>query len=116
MADLPKTMKALRYSKPKEYAIVEVPIPTLRDNDVLIKVKACGVCGTDLHIHDGEFIARFPLIPGHETVGVVAGMGKYVKDFKIGELLSPTTPSFAWNASIVVVGSSCSAKISMLMG
>jgi D-arabinitol dehydrogenase (NADP+) len=85
MADLPKTMKALRYSKPKEYAIVEVPIPTLRDNDVLIKVKACGVCGTDLHIHDGEFIARFPLIPGHETVGVVAGMGKNVKDFKIGE-------------------------------
>jgi D-arabinitol dehydrogenase (NADP+) len=63
------------------------------------KVKACGVCGTDLHIHDGEFIARvrnnaiigmkltfqFPLIPGHEVVGVVAAVGKNVKQFKVGE-------------------------------
>jgi hypothetical protein len=47
-----------RYSKPEEYGIVEVPLPKLRDNDVLIKVKACGVCGTDLHIHEGEFIAK----------------------------------------------------------
>jgi hypothetical protein len=37
---------------------VTVPLPKLRDNDVLIKVKACGVCGTDLHIHEGEFIGR----------------------------------------------------------
>ena len=66
-------------------------------------MKACGVCGTDLHIHDGEFIARvrlqksncqaatdynslqFPLIPGHEVVGTVAAVGKNVKQFKIGE-------------------------------
>merc|ERR1711977_286270 len=72
MSNLPKEMKALRYSKPEEYGIVTVPLPKLRPNDVLIKVKACGVCGTDLHIHEGEFIAKFPLIPGHETVGVVA--------------------------------------------
>ena len=36
--------------------------------------QSCGVCGTDLHIHEGEFIAEFPLIPGHETTGVVVGM------------------------------------------
>jgi len=82
---LPATMKALRYDKPESYAVVEVPLPTLRDNDVLIKVKACGVCGTDLHIHEGEFIAKFPLIPGHETVGVVAAIGKDVKGFAVGE-------------------------------
>ncbi|CUS09548.1 unnamed protein product [Tuber aestivum] len=82
---LPATMKALRYDKPESYAVVEVPLPTLRDNDVLIKVKACGVCGTDLHIHEGEFIAKFPLIPGHETVGVVAAIGKDVKGFQVGE-------------------------------
>jgi D-arabinitol dehydrogenase (NADP+) len=85
MASLPKTMKALRYDKPLSYAIVEVPLPVVRDNDVLIKVKACGVCGTDLHIHEGEFIAKFPLIPGHETVGVVAAIGKDVKGFEVGE-------------------------------
>lgn len=83
--ELPEKMKALKYSEPKKYAVVEVPLPTLRDNDVLVKVKACGVCGTDLHIHEGEFIAKFPLIPGHETVGVVAGMGKNVKGFTIGD-------------------------------
>ncbi|KAL2759545.1 hypothetical protein ACRALDRAFT_2030825 [Sodiomyces alcalophilus JCM 7366] len=85
MADLPKTMKALRYEKPEDWSIVQVPLPELRDNDVLVKVRACGVCGTDLHIHEGEFIAKFPLIPGHETVGVVAAVGPKVKGFEIGD-------------------------------
>ncbi|KAJ6119334.1 alcohol dehydrogenase [Penicillium sp. IBT 18751x] len=83
--ELPSTMRALKYSKPLEYAVVELPLPELRDNDVLIKVKACGVCGTDLHIHEGEFIAKFPLVPGHETVGVVAAMGPKVEGFQVGE-------------------------------
>ncbi|KKA21634.1 Alcohol dehydrogenase, zinc-containing [Rasamsonia emersonii CBS 393.64] len=94
-ANVPKTMKALRYEKPETFAVVDIPVPTLRENDVLIKVKACGVCGTDLHIHEGEFIAKvlpltpistqFPLVPGHETVGVVAAVGPKVKGFEIGD-------------------------------
>ncbi|KAF7159918.1 hypothetical protein CNMCM5623_005424 [Aspergillus felis] len=84
-SSLPQTMKALRYEKPEVHSVVQVPLPTLRENDVLIKVKACGVCGTDLHIHEGEFIAKFPLVPGHETVGVVAAVGSKVKGFEIGE-------------------------------
>ncbi|EAS33921.3 chlorophyll synthesis pathway protein BchC [Coccidioides immitis RS] len=84
-SQLPKTMKALQYSKPEEYAIVNIPLPQLRENDVLIKVKACGVCGTDLHIHEGEFLAKFPLVPGHETVGIVAAMGPKVKGFTVGD-------------------------------
>jgi D-arabinitol dehydrogenase (NADP+) len=78
-------MKALRYERPEVYDLVHIPLPTLRENDVLIKVKACGVCGTDLHIHEGEFIAKFPLVPGHETVGVVAAMGPKVRGFQIGD-------------------------------
>ncbi|BFZ58291.1 hypothetical protein PYCC9005_005353 [Savitreella phatthalungensis] len=85
MSDLPKTMKALVYERPREHSVKEIPLPVVRDNDVLVKVKACGVCGTDLHIHEGEFIARFPLVPGHETVGVVAAVGKNVKQFKVGD-------------------------------
>ncbi|KAF6793004.1 l-threonine 3-dehydrogenase [Colletotrichum sojae] len=93
MANLPKQMKALRYEKPEDWSIVQVPLPEIRENDVLVKVRACGVCGTDLvnhrrtqhHIHEGEFIAKFPLIPGHETVGVVAAVGPKVKDFKVGD-------------------------------
>jgi D-arabinitol dehydrogenase (NADP+) len=83
--ELPKTMKALRYEKPEDWSIVEVPLPKLRPGDVLIKVKSCGVCGTDLHIHEGEFIAKFPLIPGHETTGVVVDMAPDVKGFEIGD-------------------------------
>jgi len=75
----------LRYTKPEEFAVVTVPLPKLRDNDILIKVKACGVCGTDLHIHEGEFIAKFPLIPGHECVGEIAALGKDVKGFELGQ-------------------------------
>ncbi|KAG8405354.1 hypothetical protein J3458_022014 [Metarhizium acridum] len=92
MANLPKQMKALRYEKPEDWSIVTVPLPELRDSDVLVQVKACGVCGTGeslslpyLHIHEGEFIAKFPLIPGHETVGVIAAVGKNVKGFQIGD-------------------------------
>ncbi|EGE06829.1 alcohol dehydrogenase [Trichophyton equinum CBS 127.97] len=84
-AQLPNSMKALRYSKPEEFSIVNIPLPELRENDVMIKVKACGVCGTDLHIHEGEFLAKFPLVPGHETVGVVAAVGPKVKGFNIGD-------------------------------
>ncbi|GAT27421.1 alcohol dehydrogenase, zinc-containing [Aspergillus luchuensis] len=64
---LPQTMKALRYDKPESHSIAEVPLPELRDNDVLIKVKACGVCGTDLHIHEGEFIAKMDLAKSLEA-------------------------------------------------
>ncbi|KAK9781054.1 putative NADP-dependent mannitol dehydrogenase [Seiridium cardinale] len=74
-----------RYEKPEDWSIVEVPLPKIRPDDVLVKVKACGVCGTDLHIHEGEFIAKFPLIPGHETIGVVVDMAPDVKGFKVGD-------------------------------
>ncbi|KAK5247547.1 N-terminal acetyltransferase A complex catalytic subunit ard1, partial [Exophiala xenobiotica] len=78
-------MKALRYEKPEVFSVVEAPLPELREHDVLVKVKAAGVCGTDLHIHEGEFLAKFPLIPGHETVGVIAALGPKVKGFKVGD-------------------------------
>ncbi|ODQ50376.1 alcohol dehydrogenase [Saitoella complicata NRRL Y-17804] len=82
---LPKTMKALQYDKPESFAVVELPLPELRPTDVLIKVAACGVCGTDLHIHEGEFLAKFPLVPGHECVGTVAAIGPKVTQFSIGD-------------------------------
>ncbi|KAJ0138731.1 D-arabinitol dehydrogenase 1, partial [Colletotrichum tanaceti] len=46
LSNLPKQMKALRYEKPEDWSIVQVPLPELRENDVLVKVRACGVCGT----------------------------------------------------------------------
>jgi len=79
------TMKALWYNAPRDFVIKEVPIPECGPDDVLLKVSACGVCGTDAHIHEGEFISRFPLIPGHEAVGKIVKVGSNVKDFAVGE-------------------------------
>lgn len=56
---------------------------------MLVKIKACGVCATDLHIHLGdmskEFSATYPLIPGHEAVGVIVAVGKKVSRVRIGQ-------------------------------
>ncbi|KAF8899755.1 chaperonin 10-like protein [Gymnopilus junonius] len=79
------TMKALWYSAPKDFEIKQVPIPNINDDEVLLKVSCCGMCGTDGHIDEGEFIAKFPLIPGHEAVGTVVEMGKNVKGFSLGD-------------------------------
>jgi len=78
-------MKALWYNAPRDFEIKQVPVPTVGDDDILLKVSACGVCGTDGHIHEGEFLAKFPLIPGHEAIGTIAEMGKNVKGFEIGD-------------------------------
>jgi len=65
---------------------VQIPIPVPGDRDLLIRVSACGVCRTDLHIVDGELPQhQFPLIPGHEVVGRIVQTGNAVNTFKVGE-------------------------------
>ncbi|KAI0047734.1 GroES-like protein [Auriscalpium vulgare] len=78
-------MKAVYYHAAQNFEVVDVPIPQIGDDEVLIKVSSCGICGTDAHIHNGEFIAAFPLIPGHEVVGKIEEVGKDVKDFSTGD-------------------------------
>jgi D-arabinitol dehydrogenase (NADP+) len=64
-------VKAVLYDAPRSYAVTEVPTPEAGPAEVRIRVDQVGVCGTDLHIHEGDFNAVFPLIPGHELVGVI---------------------------------------------
>jgi len=78
-------MNAVHYSGPREFAIKEVPVPKIGPEEILLKVDICGVCGTDAHIHEGEFISKFPLIPGHEAVGTIVEMGADVKGFDKGD-------------------------------
>ncbi|PNS19238.1 D-arabinitol dehydrogenase 1 [Sphaceloma murrayae] len=86
---LPETMKALWYEKPMDYKIVQVPLPQVGEREVLVKISACGVCATDLHIHLGdmskEFSASYPLIPGHEAVGTIVQVGSKVSRLRIGQ-------------------------------
>jgi alcohol dehydrogenase, propanol-preferring len=66
--------------------LAELPKPSPGDDDVLIKVRACGICRTDLHVVDGELKSpKLPLVPGHEIVGVVEQLGKHVERFRAGQ-------------------------------
>lgn len=57
-------MKAIVYSAPFQFTYTQVPTPQPSVGEVLVRVRMCGICGTDLHIHQGEFISEFPLILG----------------------------------------------------
>ena len=64
----------------------ELPLPECGADEILLKVAACGVCRTDLHILDGELSEpKLPLIPGHEIVGIVVDKGARVERFAIGQ-------------------------------
>ena len=72
--------------------LLDVPVPPLGPDDVLIKVQKTAICGTDVHIYDWNSWARetipSPLVIGHEFVGVVEKVGNNVHDFKPGDLVS----------------------------
>lgn len=78
-------MKAVVIEQPGTIVVKDVPDPTVGPGDVLIKVRACGICGTDLHIADGEFPPTpYPIIPGHEFAGEVVAVGPDVTDIAVG--------------------------------
>ncbi|HYH87397.1 MAG TPA: zinc-dependent alcohol dehydrogenase family protein [Pyrinomonadaceae bacterium] len=71
-------------SRPLELSEVDVPVP--RDGELLLKVSACAVCRTDLHVVEGELPARrSPVIPGHQVVGRVAAIGAGAEAFNVGD-------------------------------
>lgn len=80
-------MKAVWYNKAHDFEIKQVPIPEITDEEILLKVRIGGLCGTDAHIHEGEFISKFPLIPGHEAVGEIVAMGSKVTGFEKGDMI-----------------------------
>jgi L-iditol 2-dehydrogenase len=93
---LPKTMKALVAFAKGDYRYEsEYPVPECGDDDIVIKTEACGVCAGDLKCEHGAAMfwgdeqqpawVKGPFIPGHEFIGVVAEIGKNVKDFAIGD-------------------------------
>ena len=80
-------MKAMQLAAPRTaLTLVDLPTPRPGRGQLLIKVSACGVCRTDLHVVDGELArGKLPIIPGHEIVGTVAEKGAGVERFAIGE-------------------------------
>ncbi|WP_207632934.1 zinc-dependent alcohol dehydrogenase family protein [Foetidibacter luteolus] len=93
MAQITNLMGAMVLEKPAtELVYKKVAIPVAGQGQVQIKVTACGICRTDLHIIDGELAYPLqPLIPGHEIVGIVSAIGAGVTAFNIGD-----TVGVAW--------------------
>jgi D-arabinitol dehydrogenase (NADP+) len=80
-----ESMKAIVYTAPGVFEYTDVPKPEPADDEVLIRVRACGLCRTDMHIHQGHFISVYPLINGHEFAGEIDALGKNVTDLAIGD-------------------------------
>jgi threonine dehydrogenase-like Zn-dependent dehydrogenase len=79
-------MKAAVVEKPNRLVLKEVPVPRIGDEEVLIKVKYTGICGTDWSIFTGKYSSdRLPFIPGHEFSGVIARVGKNARYLKEGD-------------------------------
>ncbi|MEM4246448.1 MAG: alcohol dehydrogenase catalytic domain-containing protein, partial [Candidatus Bathyarchaeia archaeon] len=88
-------MKAAAVVGVRDIEVVDIPIPKVEHDGVLIKVKACGICGSDLHVYNSGLlvedstkqISGFSII-GHEFAGEVVEVGRDVKDFEIGDRVS----------------------------
>ena len=82
---IPKTAKVGMLTSPKHIEVKEYPIPELQDNDILVKVEGCGVCGTDVHEWKGDPFGLIPVTLGHEGTGEVIALGKNVKTDTAGK-------------------------------
>jgi propanol-preferring alcohol dehydrogenase len=90
-------MKAMRLHAPRRaLELDEVDAPEPGEGEVLLEVRACGVCRTDLHIADGELEGgRLPIVPGHEIVGTVAACGEGAERFAAGARVG--VPWLGWS-------------------
>lgn len=91
VADLPSPapdvkMRAMQLDSPgSPLRSIERTLPEPSGQDLLVSVRACGVCRTDLHVVDGDLRGRLPIVPGHEIVGSVIAVGSLVEGFEVGD-------------------------------
>jgi len=78
-------MQAVVFPQPETIALERVADPTPADDEVVVQVARCGICGTDVHIFRNEYMSTFPLIPGHEFGGTVVAAGRAVTDVRVGD-------------------------------
>lgn len=81
-------MRAVVYHEPEKHAVEEVADLPLGPDEVRVKNVIVGICGTDQHLHIGEFGPKYPLTPGHEIAGEIVEIGSEVQDLKVGDRVS----------------------------
>ena len=77
-------MKALVVEGENQLVYKDVPMPVLKDDEVLVKVRACGICGSDIPRVLADGAHSYPIIVGHEFSGDVVAVGAGVKDIAVG--------------------------------
>ncbi|HEY6952055.1 MAG TPA: zinc-dependent alcohol dehydrogenase family protein [Bacteroidota bacterium] len=78
-------MKVALFERPHHLIVTKKPLRSLDNDEVLIDVTACGVCGTDLHIVEGSSRSSPPVVLGHEYAGIIQDLGKEVRGFSVGD-------------------------------
>jgi 2-desacetyl-2-hydroxyethyl bacteriochlorophyllide A dehydrogenase len=82
-------MKAVVIEEPNDVRIETIADPTPKPGEVVVKVDACGICGTDIHVLRGEFApTRYPIVPGHEFCGEVVDVAYGVRNLKRGDFVA----------------------------
>jgi 2-desacetyl-2-hydroxyethyl bacteriochlorophyllide A dehydrogenase len=82
-------VKAVVIDEPNRLAVRRIEDPTPLAGEAVIKVEACGICGTDIHVLRGEFApTRYPIVPGHEFCGEVVAVAKDVRNVKVGDFVA----------------------------
>jgi len=82
------------FTRPHEIVVEEVAAPEPAAGEAVVRVAACGICGTDLKINEGHYLGRLPVTPGHEFAGVVEALGEGVNGVRVGDLvaINPNLP------------------------
>jgi L-iditol 2-dehydrogenase len=98
-------MKALLLSEYRHLAIADLPTPEPDRDEVLVRVAACGICGSDVHGYDGASGRRIPpIVMGHEAAGVIAALGSGVRDFQAGDRVTFDSTVYCGTCSNCVRG------------
>jgi 2-desacetyl-2-hydroxyethyl bacteriochlorophyllide A dehydrogenase len=98
-------VRAIVFAGPGRLALKEVADPAAGAREVVVRVEAVGICGTDLHVLDGEFAPTvFPIIPGHETSGVVEAVGAQVSEVAPGDRVSVDPSLYCGECAFCAVG------------
>jgi len=72
---MPSTSRAIVQTAPRRLELRELPVPEIDDDSAILRVEACGICGSDAEQYDGTIPAQYPVVPGHEPLGVIDRIG-----------------------------------------
>jgi threonine dehydrogenase-like Zn-dependent dehydrogenase len=82
-------VKAVLIAEPHQVSVERIDDPTPGPGEAIVRVEACGICGTDIHVLEGDFApTRYPIVPGHEFCGETVSVGSEVRNVKPGDFVA----------------------------